>query len=692
MKGSLKGQLLHDTYRVIRKIAEGGMGVVYEAEHARLSNKRYAVKVLLPSTARVPNIYQRFQREAEIASALGHPNIVDVLDFYQTEDGQPYLVMEYLEGQDLAARLEQQGKLPLPEVVEIVEQVCGGLQKAHDSGVVHRDMKPENIFLARSGDGAERVKLLDFGISKIKHSTSIMTQDQTLLGTPYYMSPEQAEGDVKDIDHTTDIFAVGVIIYQCICGKLPFEAPTPLGVIHKVCTAEPVPLSRLEPTVHPGVDRVVQLALCKDKSGRPARIEEIAAALKQAAASQAETLSMWSEGHPAEVDVADEDPTTVKTLPRGMLEQLRDKGPVLPPPPPPDATVVEPPPAETPPGGPPPPNSPPALPGAVPDAHKTDVVPVDEIQFVESGDFVEGGDDEAGGLDNARTIQVAPEEQMDLAEVSPPREVVILQPAMAADTDPRSSTTLSSLTGQQYRPSATRNRKLLWAGGAGVLLLLGGLVVWLVVDSLSQTPTAGSPEAARAVLASSVNKSAAASPTLAPGARSSRSVPVPTTTPLESKPAAPATAMDRVRIHLRLSPRSARFYLDGKPRRDNPLLLARSTKLQRLRVEAPGYMPREMTFAASRHRALKVQLTPKKRAAGSTGRPARAARHPQTAGDWSDPFSDKARPRFKKRPPKAAPSAAPRARSVVRKTRSGARPKTKPVKQKRKPTIFSDDL
>ena len=280
-EADLIGQVLQDTYLITRPIAEGGMGVVYEAAHVRLSKKRYAVKVLMSSIMHMPNVYARFQREAEIASELGHPNIVDVQDSNTTSDGRAYIVMEYLEGQDMGARLEE-GPMSPREVVDLVRQVASALQMAHDNGVVHRDMKPANIFLVDSPDGESRVKVLDFGISKITHSQSIVTAEQSLLGTVYYMSPEQAEGCIPDIDHLTDIFALGTICYQALSGLLPFIAPTMPGVIYQICHKQQTPITELMPELPPAVNRVLDRAMAKQKEDRYQRVEEFAEDLDRA--------------------------------------------------------------------------------------------------------------------------------------------------------------------------------------------------------------------------------------------------------------------------------------------------------------------------------------------------------------------------------------------------------------------------
>ena len=269
----LIGQVLHDTYRIIRKIEEGGMGAVYEAVHVRLPSKRYAVKLLLPGSQKVPYAFKRFQREALIASELGHPNIVDVVDFYKTNWNQPYMVMEYLEGASLAKVFEQAGPLSLQALLAFVTQVGSGLSAAHACGIVHRDLKPDNIIVNGFGTDEVTAKILDFGISKIRHSKSVVTQDHAVMGTAYYMSPEQAEGQVSDIDQTTDIFALGTICYEGLTGCLPFDAPTLPGVIYKICHSTPTPPSSIHVALPAGVDVVLARAMAKSKTERYQQVD-----------------------------------------------------------------------------------------------------------------------------------------------------------------------------------------------------------------------------------------------------------------------------------------------------------------------------------------------------------------------------------------------------------------------------------
>ncbi len=268
------GRILAGTYRIIRLLGEGGMGKVYEAGHLRLSKKRYAVKVLHAGASDNAEVYARFRREAEIATELGHPNIVEVHDFNVTEEGQPFIVMELLTGHDLGSLLYQkQGKISRQELIPIMAQVGSALTAAHERGVIHRDLKPENIYLTRDPEGAVQVKLLDFGLSTIKHQRSRLTQGGAIMGTPDYMAPEQAKGEIGDVDQRTDIFALGVIVYQSLTGKLPFDAPTPLGVLYKVVNEQPRPVAELNPAVPSEADAIIARAMAKTREARYANVQ-----------------------------------------------------------------------------------------------------------------------------------------------------------------------------------------------------------------------------------------------------------------------------------------------------------------------------------------------------------------------------------------------------------------------------------
>ena len=234
-----KGQVLHETYRVRKLLARGGMGEVYEAEHVRLANKRLAIKVLHEAVVEDPTACTRFVMEAEIVSGLGHPHIVSVTDFNELASGQPYMVMEYLEGEELSARLKRDGRLPPAHVALLLEQTADALSRVHEQGIVHRDLKPGNIFLVDTSANPIHIKLLDFGISKIKASHMQLTQMKTVRGTPHFMSPEQAKGAIEEIDRATDIFSLGAIAYVCLTARMPFAAEKLVDLVTEISTTTP---------------------------------------------------------------------------------------------------------------------------------------------------------------------------------------------------------------------------------------------------------------------------------------------------------------------------------------------------------------------------------------------------------------------------------------------------------------------
>ena len=263
------GTIIAETYRITSQLGVGGMGAVWAAEHLRLPGKRVAIKVLHAALAS-GEILLRFRREAEIASRIGHPNIVEVLDFNTLPGGEPFLVMELLVGESLAARLRR-GRLAEKPALDIARQIGSALYAAHSMGVVHRDLKPDNVFLCpRDVDGELRdhVKVLDFGISKIRNSQTVVTQDAAIMGTPYYMSPEQASGKNQEIDGRTDIFALGAILFEMLSGTTAFPGDSLPSVIYQVVFQLHPSLVQLVPTISPKVAAAVDRALAKSPADR----------------------------------------------------------------------------------------------------------------------------------------------------------------------------------------------------------------------------------------------------------------------------------------------------------------------------------------------------------------------------------------------------------------------------------------
>ena len=263
------GSIIAETYNITAELGVGGMGSVWAAEHLRLPGKRVAIKVLHAALA-TGEVLLRFRREAEIASRIGHPNIVEVLDFNTLPGGEPYLVMELLTGESLAARLRR-GRLAEKAALDIARQIGSALFAAHCTNVVHRDLKPDNIFLCpRDVDGELRdhVKVLDFGISKIRNSQTVVTQDAAIMGTPYYMSPEQASGKNQEIDGRTDIFALGAIVFEMISGTTAFPGDSLPQVIYQVVFEPHASLAQVTPTASARVVAAVDRALAKKPADR----------------------------------------------------------------------------------------------------------------------------------------------------------------------------------------------------------------------------------------------------------------------------------------------------------------------------------------------------------------------------------------------------------------------------------------
>jgi serine/threonine-protein kinase len=284
---NLIGTTLDGAYRITRLIAEGGMSAVYEAVQLRL-NQRLAVKVMARELSSNQEALSRFQREADITSRLRHPHLVTVMDFGTAPAGQPYLVMEYLEGIDLDHRIRQVGKVPLATAVHITKQVASALAAAHDQTIVHRDLKPANIFLVELPGEPDFAKVLDFGISKVKAANTQLTKASSIIGTPNYMAPEQATGMLEEIDHRTDQWALACIVWEMLSGRPPFAADDVSAVFYQVIHLEPQPLRKQAPEVPEAVEAVLRRALSKNIADRFSSVRDFANALAEAAEGPAE--------------------------------------------------------------------------------------------------------------------------------------------------------------------------------------------------------------------------------------------------------------------------------------------------------------------------------------------------------------------------------------------------------------------
>jgi serine/threonine-protein kinase len=280
---SLVGTVLGDAYQVTRVIGQGGMGAVYEGVQKRLG-KRVAIKVMDRNLSAQTEALARFRREIDVTAKLAHPNIVQVSDFGTVPTGEPYLVMEYLEGEDLERRLARVGRVSFRAAVGIVNQLASALAVTHAEGIVHRDLKPANVFLVKVPGQTDFVKVVDFGISKVlKASTTKLTAASMVVGTPEYMSPEQAAGKVDEIDHRSDQWSLACIAWHMLVGQQPFIGPDVNAILHQVMNGEPPPLGPLAVLLPGQVEGVLRRALSKRQIDRFPTVTAFAKAFEAAA-------------------------------------------------------------------------------------------------------------------------------------------------------------------------------------------------------------------------------------------------------------------------------------------------------------------------------------------------------------------------------------------------------------------------
>ena len=282
------GATLAGSYRIERCIGRGGMGSVYEASHTRLP-RRFAIKVLNPLMHPDAAWQARFRREAEVSSRLRHRHIVEVVDYNHAEGGQPYIVMEYLEGRDLADRIDE-GPLSAGEALTLIRQLGSALSTAHKQGVVHRDLKPQNVMLCPAADEPFEAKILDFGIAKFAEDSSL-TREGDLMGTPQYISPEQVLGRALTVDARADQFSLGVICYEALTGQLPFDRASIAATLHAVAYEDPPPLHQLNPTLSPALAAVIAKAMAKAPDTRYGSMAEFVGAYEDAVGAESFELA-----------------------------------------------------------------------------------------------------------------------------------------------------------------------------------------------------------------------------------------------------------------------------------------------------------------------------------------------------------------------------------------------------------------
>ncbi len=283
-RDSLLGAIIDDRYEVLAVIGEGGMGRVYRVRHRRLG-RAFALKALRVDLARDPILTERFIQEARAAAVVTHPNVVQINDFGTLDSGQPYFVMELLEGRTLTRILREEGPIEPGRCVTIARQIAEALAAAHAMGVIHRDLKPDNVILIRPSGAHTTVKVLDFGLAKVAVS-SRLTRPGVVFGTPHYMSPEQAGGE--SFDHRVDIYALGILMFEMVTGRVPFEADTYMGVLSKhMYAAPPKPRDYHAPAgALAGFEEVIAGCLAKNPADRWQNMTELARKLNALANSQ----------------------------------------------------------------------------------------------------------------------------------------------------------------------------------------------------------------------------------------------------------------------------------------------------------------------------------------------------------------------------------------------------------------------
>jgi serine/threonine-protein kinase len=320
---SYEGTVIDGKYAVKALLGKGGMGAVYRAENTRIG-KQVAIKVLLRGHRKGSDAEKRFIREARIAGALGHPGIVEIYDLGTLENGVPFQVMELLEGETLAARIKHEGALPIDELLDVAEQVLSALDIAHARGIIHRDLKPENVFLAVKGD-AVIAKLLDFGISKaLGEETLSLTKTGMVVGTPYYLAPEQARGDA--VDARCDVWAMGVLVYEALTGRLPYRADNYNKLLVSILTTRPTPAREIRPAIPEAIEQVIQTAMSHDPEARYANGKAMLRALREARGRQSipsyrppppaamDDISVPESTVPLDLEDPNDDPTEVSDM------------------------------------------------------------------------------------------------------------------------------------------------------------------------------------------------------------------------------------------------------------------------------------------------------------------------------------------------------------------------------------------
>jgi serine/threonine-protein kinase len=584
-----------DKYNLIRLVGEGGMGVVYEARHT-LVRKRCALKILHPALSKNQEVVQRMLREAQAAAEIGHPNIVETHDFGETADGTYYLVMEYLEGWSLGGMLQKHNQLDVDTAVAVTIQVLSALVAAHTKGIVHRDLKPDNIFIAKSRRGGEEVKLLDFGISKftLEGTGNLnLTRTGAILGTPNYMSPEQASGR-DEVDRRSDLWAVGVILYQVLTGELPFTGKNYNELMFNIVQEEPVAPREHRPDLPEKLQGLILKALEKNKDLR-----------FQTAAEMVAALLPFYDRDKAELERF----VLRKTVPPRDPKRTAD-------------TVVEVP-------------GEPSMPTVkTPDGTLAGPAALQARDASEPGVATQAYDGPlflSPGPGGASTGP-GPQPEPDGPDVTPAPDRTEPVAAGSPITPSQIAGRKSVIFGRRF----SRKTGLLAAGGVLTALVTGVVVGVLIMGKKDKKPARPSDgeKPPAAVPGKETPAPVDAGPTDPMVVRPSR--------PMEPRARKPTTSprkarKRRISVKLKGLPRGAKVKLDGKTVR-SPLKMTADNKRHTLEIRAQGFKPLTRTFTARvRTRSIQVRMTRIRR-----GRP-RRPRGPRVTRDgiYKDPYGVK---------------------------------------------------
>src|SRR5262249_14183649 len=306
------GEIIANKFRVERIVGEGGMGVVFAATHLQLE-QLVAIKIIRPEALSNREVVARFLKEARTAARLRSEHVTRVIDVGETTVRWPYIVMEYLQGQDLASVVAERGPLPVAEAIDYVLQACDAVSEAHELGIVHRDLKPANLYLSQTAHGKTAIKVLDFGIAKTAATDWTLTQPAAVMGSPGYMSPEQLRS-TKDVDGRTDIWSLAVILWELVTGKAPFCGDTLTEICVRIAV-DPLPSFPSIGGLTAGVENVLRRALEKDRDRRYANVGELAAALSPFTHARGRELARRIQG--ARTDWSRHDaPAVANVVPR----------------------------------------------------------------------------------------------------------------------------------------------------------------------------------------------------------------------------------------------------------------------------------------------------------------------------------------------------------------------------------------